>query len=127
MKFAATINKLHIHPADPVRYGKHLLSLEGKKVVVDIEKMKKLTTLDQYSYLNAGIFPEISQFTGHTVDEVKEYFCLKFHFRIIEINQVAVRISRSLGRLTTSRDELSAFISNIIIFMAPTLTISPPN
>lgn len=127
MKFICSVNRNQLHPQDPVGFDKFLLGLKGKKVIVDIKKKRKPTTNEQYGYLYGCIYAEISEYTGHTVDEVDYFFRMKYHFKVVEISGYAVKVPKSLSKIKAHREELAQFIDKIIMFMAPYMTISKPN
>lgn len=115
MQFIGTINEGKFHPMDPIGYGIFKHKLEGKKVVMELQKKRKPTTNDQYGYLfgREGIFEAVSKQSGHTKIEIEMLYKMRFHFKVIDWYDLAVRIPDSISREKCNRPILSGLIENI--------------
>lgn len=115
MQFIGTVNNNIFNPRDPISYGIFLHKLNGKKVVCDIKQKRKPTTDEQYGYLfgDEGVFAAIAEQTGHTKLEVEFHYKMKFHFKIVDWNGIAVRMPDSISREKYDRPRLSKLIENI--------------
>ena len=74
--FGATVSE-HMTPAwlefdDPRAWVGYMRSLAGKRVKVVVSRETKGRTLPQNSWLWGAIYPAISDWSGHTVDEIHE-------------------------------------------------------
>ena len=70
MKFQATIKNGVVRTETPDKLKRFLATLEGVKVVLDIEKYKKARTLSQNAYVHV-LFKYISDYTGHSFERIK--------------------------------------------------------
>ena len=59
-------------PEDAERFRRSFYGHEGKRVTVTVERYSKKRTTPQYSYLHGVPYSIISDWSGHTVDEVAD-------------------------------------------------------
>jgi len=94
----------------------YLNNLECESVNIEISKAGKNTTCEEYGYLFGIVLQEISEYTGHTKEELLLYYKLKFHYKPVEImgelHKMPLSISRS--KREANRKSLAQFINNII-------------
>jgi hypothetical protein len=68
-------------------WAARLCKLEGEKVMIKIEKRRKLRSLDQNSYFHGVILPILADELGYTAQEVKGV--LKWHFKIPHTSELS--------------------------------------
>ena len=70
MKFEITINQGAVKLKTPDKFKKFLITLEGQKCDLTLEKYKVGRTLQQLRYLWGIVYPLLSDHTGHEITEL---------------------------------------------------------
>src|SRR5450759_1029472 len=90
-------NKLFVDKSE--QFKQHLVSLNGKRVQVTVEKIKHTRTLQQNKYYWSVVVKLISQHTGHDPDQIhellKQMFSPKWHFPSPQLSNTAGYIPTS--------------------------------
>lgn len=124
--FIAISDKGQLQFNDPERLKQFLLFNTGP-MVVNIGKERRIRSDRQNRYAYGVVLQMLSDHTGHTVGELKEYLKREFGWtKVIEINGKAIEVLRSTADLDTG--EFEKFMSQIRM-LGDTLgvTIPEPN
>ena len=112
MKFLAKAQNSKIRVDTPQKLEKFLSSLEGQRVVLDIEKYRPLRSLNQNSYYHSAYVAELSKWTGETHkrthEVLKELYLPK---RMVVFNGKDVVLNGSTRLLNKS--EFSEYLMRI--------------
>lgn len=120
MRFAAKIENKSLKYFEIDRMKKYLSTLkDGQMLSIEIDKQKKNRSTSQNSMYWA-ILSEISNETGHSSDELHDFFKNKFlPRRYIKIGKSKLRAIPTTTNLTTL--EFTEYIENIKAFTATEL------
>ena len=77
----------------------------GKKIIVELREAKNIRSLKQNSYMWGVVFPEISQHTGYTAQEVHDIICSKFLRRLVEKDEFSYEVIGGTSDLDTKEFE----------------------
>lgn len=84
-----------------------------KEMTVTFEKKRKKRSKEQLGYLWGVVYPEISEHTGHSPEELHAIFKAKYLKRKVHWRGADMATLTSTSRLTTN--EMAEFMSNIIL------------
>lgn len=114
MKAYATIKNKEIVWYNPSSYEEGVEIFEGKMVEVNINLPKSKRSIDQNS-IYWKVLTIISEYTGHTKEELHEFFIEKFLSDKIEVFGEEVTARKSTTKLTVK--EFTDYLTDIKVFM----------
>jgi len=97
--FVGTVNKGKIEYDLPANLNRWLMTLEGKRVSVEVKKFYKTRTTEQNSYWWGVVVDTLSKHTGFESDEMHDW--LKLEFLPVYSSDGKMKSGRSTTRLTT--------------------------
>ena len=65
-------------PDDPVRWAGRLAQLEGKRVQFSVKREQTRRTISQNSYLWGVVYATLSEWSGHSPEEIHQHLKHKF-------------------------------------------------
>lgn len=83
------------------------------KITIAFERRKKSKSREQLGYLWGVVYPEISQHTGHTPEELHEIFKVKYLRRKVSWRGAQMTTVASTKKLSTG--EMAEFIGHIVL------------
>tara|TARA_R100000808_G_C2092697_1_gene112500 strand:+ start:79 stop:483 length:405 start_codon:yes stop_codon:yes gene_type:complete len=106
-------------------FDDHMLSYEGKTVVITVGEQKKRRSLNLNSYYWAVVVKLLSDETGYDKDEMHEVLKSMFLRTRYQIKGVWVDSTKSTTKLT--HKEMSEFIEEVKRFASTTLGVYIPD
>ena len=106
-------------------FDDHMLSYEGKTVVITVGEQKKRRSLNLNSYYWAVVVKLLSEETGYDKDEMHEVLKSMFLRTRYQIKGVWVDSTKSTTKLT--HKEMSEFIEEVKRFASTTLGVYIPD
>ena len=106
-------------------FDDHLLSYEGKTVVITVGEQRKRRSLNLNSYYWAVVVKLLSEETGYDKDEMHEVLKSMFLRTRYQIKGVWVDSTKSTTKL--SNKEMAEFIEEVKRFAATTLGVYIPD
>ena len=106
-------------------FDDHMLSYEGKTVVITVGEQKKRRSLNLNSYYWAVVVKLLSEETGYDKDEMHEVLKSMFLRTRYQIKGVWVDSTKSTTKLT--HKEMSEFIEDVKRFASTTLGVYIPD
>lgn len=78
MSFVCEVSKGQLKPVDPSAWSLGLRSLEGKRVLVDVEPYRKSRSAQQVRYYFGVVVAILGEEFGYTKDEMHAALCHRF-------------------------------------------------
>lgn len=100
----------------------HLLSLEGKRVQLTVEKLKMTRSSQQNRYLWGVVYKLISDHTGHSAEELHSAFKYQWSPKVIVGNIIVPKSTRTHDTI-----EMTEYIEKIRRWAAEELSINIPD
>jgi len=123
-RFKAKIKNGEIVPEDKGAYNLHLATLQGEDVAIVIKKWRGQRSKKQNRYLWGGVYRIISDVTGHTEDELHEFFKTKFLRKKVNVLGEDRTVVGSTTKLNTK--EFTDYIEKIKRFVQSNFDIFVP-
>jgi len=123
-KFNGLIDKGRLILSGEDRFNAYLSSLEGKQVEVIVQIPRKSRSINQNNYYFGIIVTMISEFTGHTIDEVHGF--LAGMFLVKHMNILGNETDYVLSSTSLSTTEAENYFSKCREWAALTLQLSVP-
>lgn len=122
-KHSGTVKKGKFLPDDAQAFIRAVRSYENKRITVTIDTPKKTRSSNQSRYYWGCVLAELSEFTGHTPEELHEFF--KAKFLRVPGNKGIKFIIRSTTSLTTA--EMEKYLEEIRRFASVELSFYIPD
>lgn len=119
LSFIGSVEKGVFIPDSPKDYKLAYCQHEGKRLVVSLERYRKNRTPPQNRYYFGVVLKVISLHTGHSPEELHDFFKHEFNSKFERLGKVEVWIPQSTADLNTQ--EFSDYIENIKRFAAEKL------
>lgn len=103
----------------------YVLTLEGKRVSITIKPEDSDRTEKQNRYYWGVIVRLLSDYTGHTPDEMHEILKYKFNPRVIDVDGLDVTVGGSTREMSTK--EFIYYNERIQTWASTTLSVTIPN
>jgi hypothetical protein len=120
MNFIAKVEKSNLVFEAPIRVSNYLFGLKGTKLEVEIVKQRSKRSTRQNAYMWYIVYKMISDFTGHTPDEV--HGMMKYKFLSVKGDMPYVKSTTQLN--TTEMEE---YLENIRRWAATALDLFIPD
>ena len=125
-KFTGTVQsgKIEFYGNQKEYLANWIQTLEGERVVLQVKKWRPQRTLPQNAYLHAVVFKTLADYTGYTLEEIKDAMKEKFASKR---DDMGLLIIEQTSKMNTKR--MADFIEDICRFAAAELNIyiPPPN
>lgn len=93
---------------------------------ITFEKRRKHRSKEQMGYLWGVVYPEISEHTGHTPEELHEIYKAQFLRKKVNWRGAQMTVLTSTGQLTSN--EMAEFITNVILDAGEMgISVPPPD
>lgn len=122
MKHIGIIKHGEFIPVDSWRYKKELCVNEGKKVLLEIHKIKNVRSNSQNSYYWGVVIDILADYTGYTAEEMHN--ALKWKF-LRKVNEKQIETVKSTTGLTT--EEFGFYLEAIKNWASKELSVYIPD
>jgi hypothetical protein len=103
--------RFHIRD-DTIIYSPNII--KDGKYLITVARAEKKRTLPQLRYLFGVVYKTIADHTGHTVDEIHQYFKQLYMTKIAQVGSLPLAVTRSLSDSSdVTIDELTQYIESV--------------